>query len=89
MPHLSALLTPIPDWQIDASCASHEPELWWADEANENARAYAMDICSTCPVRGDCLRHALALPERDGIWGGLLPHQRKSLRRAEQRRRAA
>lgn len=67
------------DWHHRAACAGYEPELWWADTDSPRAQAAAVDICRACPVRQECLRHALALPEREGIWGGLLPYQRKRL----------
>lgn len=67
------------DWHHGAACATHEPELWWADSDRPRAQAVAIDICRACPVQRDCLEHALAVPEREGIWGGLLPYQRKRL----------
>jgi hypothetical protein len=32
-----------------------------------------------CPVRGECLAHALAIGERHGVWGGLTTSQRLGL----------
>src|SRR5690606_16459965 len=44
-----------------------------------------------CPVRTECLDHALTYPERHGIWGGLDEDERDRIRknRREARRRAA
>jgi WhiB family redox-sensing transcriptional regulator len=33
-------------------------------------------ICSTCPVRAECLAAALDGNER-GVWGGLAEHERR------------
>src|SRR5690606_4128918 len=35
----------------------------------------AKRICATCPVRTQCLTHALTYPEAYGIWGGLNEHE--------------
>ena len=39
----------------------------------------ARDICNGCPVKIDCLVHALRSDEREGMWGGLLPHERRDI----------
>ena len=40
-----------------------------------NAKA----VCRTCPVRTECLEHALKIPEPYGIWGGLSEDERAQL----------
>lgn len=37
-------------------------------------------ICSGCPVKSDCLEHALRF-EHHGFWGGTSPHERRELRK--------
>jgi WhiB family redox-sensing transcriptional regulator len=44
-------------------------------------------VCASCPVRDACLEHALTVPERYGVWGGMSEEQRAAYRR--RRRRAA
>lgn len=39
----------------------------------------AKAICQRCPVQGSCLQYALAEGEREGIWGGTTPGERRSL----------
>lgn len=75
-----------PAWHNRAACSSHDPELWWVEDTRDLGRKVALDVCASCPVQAQCLEHALAVPERDGIWGGKLPHERK--RMAYERRRA-
>lgn len=41
----------------------------------------ARAICDGCPVQAECITHALLTLEDNGIWGGLVPDQRKRLRR--------
>jgi WhiB family transcriptional regulator, redox-sensing transcriptional regulator len=51
-------------------------------EQAERAKA----VCAGCPVCGQCLDYALDT-NQDGIWGGMTEDERRSLRRAGQRRR--
>lgn len=37
--------------------------------------------CTRCPVIADCLEHALATNELEGVWGGRTPRQRRRMRR--------
>ena len=41
----------------------------------------AIAVCAGCVVRAACLEHALAKPERYGVWGGLSANQRERIRR--------
>ena len=79
MATLTDLLAPAP-WHLQAACYGHEPELWWAERDHPKAQAAALEICRACPVKQDCLQAALASNETEGIWGGLLPRQRKALK---------
>ena len=51
-----------------AACASHDPDLWFADSPQTIARAKA--ICHGCANRAPCLAGALQRRETHGIWGG-------------------
>lgn len=81
-------------WGDDAACRGDEhtalffPKSYAGDEA-EFTIAAAKALCEQCPVRVDCLTHALDRPEPDGIWGGFIPDERDELRNelAEFRRR--
>jgi len=42
------------------------------------AREYrAKLVCASCPVRDQCLDHAIAVDERYGVWGGLTHDERR------------
>ena len=47
----------------------------------------AREICMACPIRLECLAHALANKERFGMWGGLTPIERRRIERKERRQR--
>ena len=39
----------------------------------------AKRVCRRCPVRSECLEHAIARRENDGMWGGTSPRQRRAI----------
>ena len=42
----------------------------------------AKSICAECPVRSECLEHALYSEDGNhGVWGGTTPRERKVMRR--------
>lgn len=75
---------PAPDeeWAQHGLCRTHDqPDLWFPEEHDFAAGREATAICQTCPVRTDCLQHALRVNETYGIWGGTNPRQRARLRK--------
>lgn len=78
------------DWRGSASCTVEDPELFFpigtTGPAVEQAGA-AKKICARCPVREACLEFALAANQDAGVWGGLTEDERRTLKRARQRRR--
>lgn len=42
-----------------------------------------------CPIRQQCLDHALANPSLEGVWGGYTEEGRRKLRKKLRRQRAA
>lgn len=71
------------EWMDSASCASADPDAWFPENDGGKHRATnkAIQICDTCPVRVECLTHALEHDERHGVRGGLTERQRAHLRR--------
>ena len=45
-------------------------------QTKAEARA-ALAVCNVCPVREDCLEHALETNERFGVWGGTTEKERR------------
>lgn len=66
------------DWTSDASCAGRDTELFFPE--GDQPTIIAKHVCHRCPVRTDCLEHALVTDERYGIWGGLTEHERHLFR---------
>ena len=70
-----------PSWQLHAACRGLGPDLFFDDRGEIGYRA-ARKVCADCPVRAECLDHALAAPvEKFGLWGGLTERERRRLRR--------
>lgn len=77
----------IPDqWQDRAECRKHDPEVFFPLKragiafVGQDEHAEARAICAVCPVRAECLEHALRHGPTHGVWGGLDPEQRKRVR---------
>jgi WhiB family redox-sensing transcriptional regulator len=72
-------------WQAKASCRGPQAEAFFppsrAERKEEKLQREerAKAICSTCPVRPDCLEYAIRIHEPHGIWGGLNEVERKQL----------
>ena len=70
-------------WQDKALCKTDgvDVTVFFNDErvrgpekqARESA---AKKICTACPIKTECLEHALAVPEDFGVWGGLTEAER-------------
>lgn len=76
------------EWTIRAACNSPlvEPDWWYSEkgfgkEVTEDTPAMrkALFRCFRCPVRRECLTHALTYNERWGTWGGIRQTERRRL----------
>lgn len=97
MPHFYDLMDSwtrhgrIGDWANQAACRNHNPELWFPPETgrgrwprNNPNTNHAKTICASCPVKTECLIHALNTHET-GIWGATTDLERDELRRRQER----
>ena len=67
-------------WSVFAACQNAKDVSFFPQNKAEERAAAA--ICSFCPVREECLDHALSTNERLGMWGGISEKQRRALARA-------
>ena len=65
------------DWRAEASCRGIEIDQFFKPNISRDVRA----ACRECPVRDECLNHAL-LYEEFGYWGGTNPKERVAMRRS-------
>ncbi|HET6290129.1 MAG TPA: WhiB family transcriptional regulator [Amycolatopsis sp.] len=78
------------DWQLRGSCRGADSSLFFHTDnergsARERRESRAKAICQTCPVLAQCRKHALAVQEPYGIWGGLGEIERRELFLRERR----
>lgn len=74
-------------WRTQAACRGLDPTVFYPTSEFEEEAEPAKAVCAVCPVRTDCLEHALSVREKDGIWGGATEKERRRIIR--QRRRAS
>lgn len=73
------------DWQLRAACRGPHAEVFFPpahverkdEKLDRELRAKA--ICTSCPVRQQCLDYALEIREPHGIWGGMNEGERRHL----------
>lgn len=66
-------------WQSEAKCQGMDINKFYLTHGRKTSSSVAA-TCSECPVKQECLDHALKYEEY-GYWGGTTPFQRIKLRR--------
>ncbi|MGV9271429.1 WhiB family transcriptional regulator [Kitasatospora sp. NPDC003701] len=72
------------NWQLGAACRGADTSLFFhpsgeRGKAHDEREEDAKRVCQGCPVRRQCLRHALEVREPYGVWGGLTETERAAL----------
>ncbi|MCX6467271.1 MAG: WhiB family transcriptional regulator [Pseudonocardiales bacterium] len=67
------------NWRPAARCRTADAEELFVTGARQRE---AREVCRTCPVRTECLAHALDQRIEFGVWGGMTERQRRALLRA-------
>src|SRR3954447_12686448 len=64
-------------------CQESDVTAWWPDKRDLDSPAThgAVAACRRCPLQVPCAEYAIAADERFGVWGGLVPEDRRALRR--------
>nr|WP_055533905.1 WhiB family transcriptional regulator [Streptomyces graminilatus] len=66
------------NWEARGVCRTADPDELFVEGAAQN-RAKA--VCGGCPVRTQCLAHALDHRIEFGVWGGMTDRERRALLR--------
>jgi len=72
-------------WKRKGLCASRDidPDLFFPihdEKSSSQVKAQqARIVCAQCPVRNECLTHALLYREKQGVWGGTTDKERKAI----------
>lgn len=68
--------TAAPDWRHGARCRDEDPDTLFVQGAQQRD---VREVCRSCPVRTECLAHALDNRIRWGVWGGMTERERRAL----------
>ena len=72
-------------WVALGACSDVDPDVFYPEEySGWQARSLTLEakqICSSCPVRVDCLEYAVEERLDHGIWGGTTPGDRRGRRK--------
>jgi len=66
------------DWRIAHRCGVDQDAIFFPSKGASLSEAKA--ICVRCPIRAQCLREGLRVPETKGVWGGTNDRQRRKLK---------
>lgn len=66
-------------WREQAACLRCDNSMFFPERGEDTSEAKA--VCATCPVKTDCLEHAVENRELFGIWGGTTERERRFIRR--------
>lgn len=68
----------VEEWPSQGACRGEDPDALFVQGA---AQQQAKQVCLSCPVRSECLAHALDTRTEFGVWGGLTERERRQLLR--------
>ena len=76
------------EWQLKGACRGMDSAHFFHPEgergpARVDREARAKAVCQRCPVIEECRRHALAVQEPYGVWGGLSEAERDTCGRPD------
>ena len=66
------------NWRAAARCRADDAEGLFVNGARQRE---AKLVCDACPVRTECLAHALDQRIEFGVWGGMTERERRALLR--------
>ena len=64
-------------WHEQGVCQSVDPEQWFLEGTGKWAPCFT--ICTTCPVKRECLKQSFDEAAEFGVWGGLSATRRIQL----------
>ena len=75
-------------WVEEASCRGIDGDMFYPELYTNEIVAAAKRVCSLCPVKDECLEHAMVNREIFGIWGGTTELERNRMWRRNLRKEA-
>jgi WhiB family transcriptional regulator, redox-sensing transcriptional regulator len=74
------LFPPGDDWRKDGACAGMSFAKWFKENHSHAELDELKTLCNSCPVKKQCLEHALEY-EEFGVWAGSTQEQRERYRK--------
>lgn len=68
----------VEEWPSQGACRGEDPDALFVQGA---AQQQAKQVCMACPVRSECLAHALDTRTEFGVWGGQTERERRQILR--------
>lgn len=66
-------------WMAAGNCRSSHTEQFFPNDGASDKQL--KKICADCPIKAECLEHALSNKIRHGVWGGETERSRRRIRR--------
>ena len=69
------------EWRRYALCIGRhdeDPTFFFPEKGSSTVRV--KEFCAECPVKSDCILHAITVNERFGIWGGMGERARRKVK---------
>lgn len=67
------------DWVEEASCRGISGDMFYPELYIQEEIVAAKRVCDACPVKAECLDHAMTNREIFGIWGGTTEIERNRI----------
>ena len=79
---LSVALSPFDGTQL---CTDYDTDIFFPEEYEDADVAQAKSICNDCWIKDKCLSFAISTNEKEGVWGGTTPVERRRIKRRVKR----
>jgi WhiB family redox-sensing transcriptional regulator len=67
-------------WMLAGLCRDRDPSFFFPSDGV--GVDHARRVCSTCPVKAECLEYALRYRIEHGVWGGASERERRRILRS-------
>ena len=83
LPQLRDYIDPdVDNWRERAACKGQPVDLFFPQKGGGGVKAVrkAKVFCDVCPVAAPCLEYGVLISDRQGIYGGTTPLQRRAMK---------
>lgn len=66
-------------------CVDYNTDIFFPEDYEPDSVALAKSICNDCWIKNKCLAFAISTNEKEGVWGGATPNERRNIKRRARR----